>query len=208
MRRLLSVFLLIPFLNLAQEVQNVRVVRDDAQITELLEELGTHELKLDIIDLLAFPALDVTYEIISDPYSSYGINTYLNLSDMGTADGWIDRFSLTPFYRFYFFNKTDFGGAGFFAELFGRLTFGKNEEIYYYEYNPDMSLMPSPNIEADNFTDFALGASIGKKWVNKKGWTFELMFGLGRFLFNNSSDSNGYRSDVAVRGGVALGKRF
>ena len=31
---------------------------------------------------------------------------------------WTDKFSLTPFYRFYFFNKRDYGGAGFFAAIF------------------------------------------------------------------------------------------
>lgn len=32
----------------------------DAQITELLEELGKHEIKVNVIDLLAYPTLDVT----------------------------------------------------------------------------------------------------------------------------------------------------
>lgn len=209
MRRLLFVFLLIPFLNFAQEVQNVRVVRDDAQITELLEELGKHEIKFDVIDLLAYPALDVTYEVITDPYSSYGVNTFINLSNSGTLEGWVQHFSISPFYRFYFFNKKDFGGAGFFAELFGRLAFGREEPIYYYEYTPDMILMPNTAVEADNFTDFALGAGIGYKWVNKKAWTFELLFGLGRFLFaGDSNDSISTHSEVTVRGGVFIGKRF
>lgn len=124
-------------------------------------------------------------------------------------EGWTHHFSVTPFYRFYFFNKKDFGGARFFAELFGSLAFGREEPIYYYEYNPDMSLMPDPVVKGDNFTDFALGAGIGHKWMPKKAWAFELFFGLGRFLFaGDSNDSISTHSEVTVRGGVSIGKRF
>ena len=31
--------------------------------------------------------------------------------------------------------------------------------------------------------DIAPGVGVGKKWVNKKGWTFEYMLGFGRYLF-------------------------
>ena len=37
----------------SQEVQQVEVVKNDNQISELFEELGQNELKLDLIDILS-----------------------------------------------------------------------------------------------------------------------------------------------------------
>ena len=44
---------------------------NENQVIELFESLGNNELKLDIAPILAFPALDINYERINDPYSSY-----------------------------------------------------------------------------------------------------------------------------------------
>ena len=291
---LLLLFLFTTIFSYSQEVQKVEVLKNDNQITELFESLGKNELKLDIAPLLAFPALDVNYERINDPYSSYGLSLYLNLSidDSSNVD-WIDKFSLTPFYRFYFFNKRDFGGSGFFTEVFSKFSFGKHD-VEYYNYNPDVnspgidywetieenyfdialgaaignkwinkfSLTPfyrfyffnkrdfggsgfftevfskfsfgkhdveyynynpdvnSPGIDywetiEENYFDIALGAAIGNKWINKKGWTFEISLGVGRFLLNPSEDNstigrevNSFKPEAVIRGGLSIGKRF
>ena len=78
---LLLLFLLTTFFSHSQEVQKVEVLKNDNQVTELFESLGKNELKLDIAPLIAFPALDINYETINDPYSSYGLSLYLNLSN-------------------------------------------------------------------------------------------------------------------------------
>ena len=46
------------------DVQNVRVIKDDSQVTELVNSLGKNEIKLDVIDLLFQPALSLSYERI------------------------------------------------------------------------------------------------------------------------------------------------
>ena len=202
--------LLIAFSNflIAQEVQKVEVVKNDNQITDLFDELGSNEIKLDLIDIIAYPAFNITYEKIKNPYNSFGASLFINFSGEVNAD-WVDNFSLTPFYRFYFFNKKDYGGAGFFAEVFSKFSSGKTEYNIYYEDQPS----GLPRWESDTISQFdiALGASIGQKWVNKMGWTFEINFGLGRFITNNQTDDyNGYysRPEVTVRGGLSIGKRF
>ena len=202
--------LLIAFSNflIAQEVQKVEVVKNDNQITDLFDELGSNEIKLDLIDIIAYPAFNITYEKIKNPYNSFGASLFINFSGEVNAD-WVDNFSLTPFYRFYFFNKKDYGGAGFFAEVFSKFSSGKTEYNIYYEDQPS----GIPRWESDTISQFdiALGASIGQKWVNKMGWTFEINFGLGRFITNNQTDDyNGYysRPEVTVRGGLSIGKRF
>ena len=160
----------------AQKVQQVEVLKNDNQISDLFEELGQNELKLDLIDILAIPAFDITYERIQDSYSSYGASLFMNLGDNDSASrNWTDKFSVSPFYRFYFFNKRDFGGAGFFAEIFVKFSSGKHD-VEYYNFNTDPNNPGLDHMEIveENFFDIAPGASIGQKWVNKKGWTFQI----------------------------------
>ena len=198
----------------SQEVQQVEVVKNDNQISELFEELGQNELKLDLIDILSLPAFDITYERIKDPYSSFGVSMFINAGDNDSASrNWTDKFSLTPFYRFYFFNKRDYGGAGFFAEIFTKFSSGKHDVEYYnlrVDYGSDYI-----RTEEENFFDIAPGASIGQKWINKKGWTFEISAGVGRFLLNKDEYSEelgraveSRRPEALLRGGFSIGKRF
>ena len=92
----------------SQNVQQVEVLKNDKQVEELFYDLGDSEIKLDVIDLLSQPALNIGYEIINDSYSSYGAEVFLNFNDNNLSRSWSEKFSLNPFYRFYFLNKTDF----------------------------------------------------------------------------------------------------
>jgi hypothetical protein len=120
---------------------------------------------------------------------------------------------LTPFYRFYFFNKRDYGGAGFFAEIFTKFSSGKHD-VEYYNFS-DNSGSDYIRVEEENFFDIAPGASIGQKWINKKGWTFEISAGVGRFLLNKDENDSSTgqeifsnRPEALVRGGFSIGRRF
>ena len=193
-----------------QEPQKVEVVKSDRQVTELFDEIGNQEIKLDFIDLLTQPALNVGYEKINDAYSSFGADLFLNLNDNSS-----EKFSLNPFYRLYFLNKTDFGGEGYFAEIFIKFSnIEYNRETYYYEPMPNEPYSTTQEIKV---WDIAPGFGVGRKWVNKKGWTFEYMIGVGRFLFtkneNDDCSSCGYdvndnRPEVTFKGGISIGKRF
>ena len=196
----------------AQTVQKVEIVKNDNQITDLFEELGQNELKLDLIDLLGFPAFDINYERILDPYSSFGLGIFLIIND-STSRNWTDKLTLSPFYRFYFFNKRDYGGAGFFAEIFTKFSSGKHD-VEYQNFG-DNSGSDYIRIEEENFFDIAPGAAIGQKWVNKKGWTFEITGGVGRFLLNKDENDSSTgqeifsnRPEAVLRGGFSIGKRF
>ena len=184
------------------------------QIDDLFSEIGSNELKLDILDILSQPALQITYEKINDPYSSFGADIFLNFNDTNTSRSWSDNFALTPFYRFYFFDKRDYGGSGFFAEVFSKFSFGESEVQYYYGLN-NPNIEPYIEVEEENFFDVALGAAIGQKWVNKKGWTFELSLGFGRYLFVKDPEQllggpqiDSFRPTGTGRGGFSIGKRF
>ena len=198
----------------SQDVQQVEVIKNDKQVEELLDELGDSEMKLDVIDLLSQPALNIGYEKINDSYSSYGADIFFNFNENNASRSWSEKFSLNPFYRFYFLNKTDFGGEGYFAEVFikfSNIEYDKN--TYFNNSSSGEPYMTSEDIKA---WDIAPGVGIGRKWVNKKGWTFEYMIGLGRYIFAGSENDdvpNGdsvshYRPEASFKGGISIGKRF
>ncbi len=206
-----AIFSIISF---AQEVQQVEVVKNDKQVEELLDQLGDSEMKLDVIDLLSQPALNIGYEKINDSYSSYGADIFFNFNNNNASRSWSEKFSLNPFYRFYFLNKTDFGGEGYFVELFikfSNIEFDRN--IYNYDSFPNEPQVTNEEIKA---WDIAPGVGIGRKWVNKKGWTFEYMIGVGRYLFSSSENDDipdgasvsDYRPEATFKGGISIGKRF
>ena len=198
----------------SQDIQRVEVIKNDKQVEELLDELGDSEMKLDVIDLLSQPALNIGYEKINDSYSSYGADIFFNFNENNASRSWSEKFSLNPFYRFYFLNKTDFGGEGYFAEVFikfSNIEYDKN--TYFNNSSSGEPYMTSEEIKA---WDIAPGVGIGRKWVNKKGWTFEYMIGLGRYIFAGSENDdvpNGgsvshYRPEASFKGGISIGKRF
>jgi len=198
----------------SQDVQQVEVLKNDKQVTELFDEIGDSEIKLDVIDFLTQPALNIGYEIINDSYSSYGAEVFLNFNDNNLSRSWSEKFSLNPFYRFYFLNKTDFGGEGYFAEVFikfANIEYDRN--TYFYDPMPNEPYSTTEEIKA---WDIAPGVGVGRKWVNKKGWTFEYMLGFGRYLFTNSGNDNpdsdyevdDYRPEATFKGGISIGKRF
>ena len=119
-----------------------------------------------MIDFLTQPALNIGYEIINDSYSSYGVDIFLNFNDRNTSRSWLEKFSLNPYYRFYFFNKTDFGGEGYFAEVFIKFSNIEYERDTYF-YNP-MPNKPYSTTEEIKAWDIAPGVGVGRKWVNKK----------------------------------------
>ena len=101
-------------------------------------------------------------------------------------------FSITPYYRHFFSKKY---AQGFFVEAFGMLHTGEDQRYYS---NSD----PYDSYPEDKYTDFAVGISIGAKFVSKRGFIAEIYAGIGRDLLNNSD------IDIVGRGGISIGKRF
>ena len=146
-----------------------------------------HEIRLDGVKLIAGPIAEATYEFVKNENSGYGVSILANLGSDYNED-----FSITPFYRMYFFRKQDYGANGFFVEGFGKLATG---DEYEYVYDGDE--------EKNSYTDFSLGMSLGKKWVNKNGFVFEILIGASRALGGGDSGPEAY-----FRGGLFVGYRF
>jgi len=54
----------------------------------------------------------------------------------------------------------------------------------------------------------ALGLAVGKKWINRNGYTFELLLGVGRNLLYDDSTDSFDRSAASGRANISIGKRF
>ncbi|NJN50098.1 MAG: hypothetical protein HC798_02325 [Polaribacter sp.] len=148
-----------------------------------------NELKIDAFDLAIFTAIDIGYERVFKEKTSMGISMFINFNPEET---YYEKFAITPFYRFYFFNNLEKGNNGYYFELFSKLASGKNIELINYNNQPN----------ADYF-DINLGASVGKKWIHEGGFVLEISLGGGR---NLGLDKNS--PEFAFRGGVSVGYRF
>lgn len=139
---------------------------------------------------LVLGAVEVTYERLLNDDAGLGVSLFLvSEEDFDTS------FSLTPYYRAYFGNKS---AAGFFVEGFSMINIGKTGSYYKYDYNTNTNYY----VEGKKYTDFALGFGLGSKWVHKRGFVFEINAGIGRNLLSDNSP------EVAGRGGITLGYRF
>jgi len=136
-----------------------------------------------MLTLIAGKWLDVSYERLINEESSFGISATLN-TDTSENDL---KYSLTPYYRRYFSGKF---AKGFFVEGFGMLFSARDRDFFLINTNEGFE------------TGFALGVSVGGKFVSKKGFTTELLLGVGRTLSNINYNK------VVGRIGISLGYRF
>ena len=208
MRKFVLIFIIIPSILIAQnDVNEVVVIKSDKQIKEFTSSLGQNELKIDLMDLTFFPALTVAYEKTNDSSSGFGAELFF---DLGSIDeyfsGHRNKFVITPYYRLYFTKSEDFGSKGFFAEVFSKFAFGKSsgkDTFWEGGFGEEYPI--------NNYFDIAPGFAVGSKWITRKGFTFEILFGLGRNLLYDEEDNNGNnggRSIGVARGGFSIGKRF
>jgi len=191
MKKLILIFILTPLLSIAQEVRKVEVIKSDTQIENLNKLLGQNEIKIDFLDFIIFPALTLGYEKNRNSSTAYGATMFINF-DTDLCSEWNDKFAITPYYRFYFLESQDYGGYGVFAEIFTKFSSAKVENY--------------SNLKRKSYTDISPGLAVGRKWINRKGFTFELMFGVGRNLLYDE-DVNGMNT-ATIRSGVSIGKRF
>jgi hypothetical protein len=159
-----------------------------------------YELKLNAFNLITFAALDISFERLIDENSSYGVAIFYNFSDYAEDDVTIPKkFSITPFYR-WFFSENKYA-RGFFIEGFGMLN--TYQDNYNYNYNGNYG-------KIETQTSFALGISVGGKFVIKKGFTAEVLAGVGRNLIKGESNEGyqDFQNEVIGRFGISLGYRF
>jgi len=161
------------------------------------EKIKTNEVSLDWLDLALFRTIDVSYEYVKNADWGFGATTRYNFDKDNPFD---EKYSVTPFFRYYFFNKKDYGSKGFYAESFLKLYGGEITE-YNYLYTDEGYLYEKPTEKT--FFEAALGIGLGFKYVSKRGFVLDLNLGGGRPL--GISD---YNLDFVGRSSVSFGYRF
>ncbi|WP_298155163.1 hypothetical protein [Flavobacterium sp.] len=175
MKKMITLFLLATCISYAQE--------ERADIFS-----RKHEVKVGAIKLLAGPIFEGTYEYIQSKDFTYGVSL---LGNLDSGNDYYEDFSVTPFARFYFQETKEFGAKGFFVEGFAKYSSGRNTTDDYYDSN------------SVKYNAAALGLSLGKKWINRTGFVFEVLVGVGRTLGNSDA-----MPDAIFRGDLNLGYRF
>jgi hypothetical protein len=138
---------------------------------------GENELRVNALSFLTVSDINIFYERILNRSSSFGLSMFINGGD-DVGDITDRKFAINPYYRFYFYNSKEYGARGFFVEGFSSFASLESESL-----------------------QVSLGMSIGQKWVNTHGFSFELFLGLSRYI----TDSD---NELYVPAGVAIGKRF
>ncbi len=157
-----------------ENIQKIQIVKDSS--FETAYPKGENEIRLNALSFLAEEDLNIFYERILNKSSSLGISMFINAGDGSMLTD--RKFAINPYYRFYFYNSKEYGARGFFIEGFSSFASVENESL-----------------------QVSLGMTIGQKWVNTNGFSFELFVGLARYI-----------TDTAFEGhapiGIAIGKRF
>jgi hypothetical protein len=159
-------------------------------------EIAKNELSIGAFNLVAFGALDISYERIMTQNSSWALEAFvlaLNNEDIG--DPYEKDFSLTGKYKYFFGERTAWG---FYVNGLAMISSGEfrttDETFVNGNYFYDT--------EEKKYTDFALGFGLGGKFVSKQGFFLDLSTGIGRNLFSEDSPT------IVGQFNVNLGFRF
>ena len=182
------------------------IAQDNQEPTDSEKRLDTfteakrHELSLDVTAALALPALQPRYEYILGRYSGLGADIFIALDSDEVETEELEKLSITPFYRQYFFSKQDYGAKGFYAEGFLK--------AYTYESDDFNSNFTVNEYEDETFFETAIGVAIGWKWVSNSGFMIDLGLGFGRNLGFSDEPEENNRPNFMPRGGIHFGWRF
>lgn len=162
------------------------------------EAYGKNEFTLNLLSLIGYSVFDLSYERIINVGNSFGINVNIGNNGIANSSGFTKEFSISPYYRMYFLNRRDFGSKGFFAELSVDIATGEyNSE---YDINIDNWYNGNYTNTTEDMSGLGIGASLGRKYINRKGASIEIELGGGKYL---GKDGGGYG-----KFGITLGKRF
>ncbi|CAM1334435.1 DUF3575 domain-containing protein [Tenacibaculum aestuariivivum] len=147
------------------------------------------EVKVDILDALAFKTLEFSYEYYTSERSSIGISALFNFEKRSADFKYNEKSMITPYFRHYFTSSSNWN---YFGEVFLGVNTGENE----------VDVADGSEKKYESYTDGALGIAIGSKYTSSGGFVIDVYGGLGRNMFSSESPS------IVPRVGVNLGYRF
>lgn len=155
-----------------------------------------NDIMISPIELIAGPALNVSYERLLNKDSGIGINVAVLLDNNDDGDGLQSQIS--PYYRMYFGKKY---AAGFFVEAFVPITMS-NDAIYTPYYGSGYYVA---EYRYEKNTTIGAGIGFGGKWVARRNIIFEASLGIARRFGMNSENDN---TPVTGKGMLGIGYRF
>lgn len=142
-----------------------------------------NEISLGALNLVAFGAIDVAYERIMTPNTSWAVEAFflaLNKKNEDLSEAYSKDFSITGKVKYFFSERSAWG---FYVNGLTMISSGN--------YTPD-NIRPYDDIiysepAEEKYTDLALGFGLGGKFVAKQGFFVDLSTGIGRNLFSANS---------------------
>lgn len=208
MYRILTLLgLLISFSGTAQETAPEEATRETVQDTvpeELTRDIKKNEISLDAMDIVAFGALDITFEYLLNNHSSFSIEMFNKLfnkndgEEVDLSQTYSKNFALTGKFKYFFDEERT--AWGFYAMAFTTFSHGKNA-MDIQRIDPETDLSETIEV-AREFSDVAAGFGGGYKYVTKHGYFADLGLGFGRNLFHR------YSPDYIILSNVSIGFRF
>lgn len=176
-------FLLFSIISFSQVETEVTFVEPgEEQIYK--RDITYNEISLGALNLVAFGALDVAYERIVTPNTSWAVEAFflaLTKDNEDLSDAYSKDFSLTGKLKYFF---SDRAAWGFYVNGLTMLSTGNYTPEDNRTFNPDI---PFQAPEEQKYTDLALGFGLGGKFVAKQGFFVDLSTGIGRNLFSSNS---------------------
>lgn len=161
-------------------------------------DIAKNELSIGAFNLVAFGALDIAYERILTPNTSWAIEGFILALDRDNEDvseAYSKDFSLTGKYKYFFGEGTAWG---FYVNGLAMISSGE-----YEDWNQDVQMRDgSFGYVKENYTDLALGFGLGGKFVTPQGFFLDLGTGIGRNLLSDNSPT------IVGQFNVNLGFRF
>lgn len=165
-----------------------------AQDMETTTSERQNDIMLSPIELIAGPALNVSYERLLNKDSGIGIN---GIFVFNNSDGNGNLSSqVSPYYRMYFGKKY---ASGFFVEAFVPIT-SSNDSNYNFQYNTTGYNQSYYTYEKN--TTVGAGIGFGGKWVARRNIIFEVSGGVARRF------GNGNYEKITGKGMLGIGYRF
>lgn len=162
-----------------------------------------NEVRIDVSSVILSGKYGISYERFLEKDFSVGINANFSSGKKNKEDfdsGYrnnLPKYEINPYVRYALSKgKTSY----YFAEVFASANGGDFKEVVRVLDENNSGYYTT---QKSNYTDFALGGSLGYKMYFKESFALEFLIGFGKNLFNNDKSP-----DYVSRAGLNFGYRF
>lgn len=192
-------YLLVLFLSVGAFAQSNETTATDTIVSPILAK--KNEVKIDVLNLVAFGKLGISYERFLNKDFSVGITGMMFNKNSKTDDFLTDDtrtlidYQVIPYVR-YAMSKS--ATNLYYLEAFSNINGGQYKELKTLNNGTADYVV----VTKKDYNDIALGAAVGYKLYFKESFVIDLTVGIGKNLFNSDSPS------TVSRLGLNLGYRF